>query len=39
MLGLSNTDTLEKVMHKNLVASPLQTFYERKILEKIGKEG
>ena len=29
----------KKVMDKNLVASLLQMFYERKILEKIGKEG
>ena len=37
LLGLSSTNSLEKVMHKNPVASPLQMFYERKILGKIGK--
>ena len=39
LLGLSSTNSLEKVMYKNPVASPLQMPYERKILERIGKEG
>ena len=39
LLGLSSTNLLEKVMHKNPVASPLQMFYGWKVLEKIGKEG
>ena len=38
LLGLSSTNSLEKVMHKNPVASPLQMSYEWRILQKIGKE-